>query len=490
MSRSLFFPVLAAVFVCFAALGPASAQTLPAEQEALLSQSEKKAIQEALVWAGHYEARIDGAFGPGTRGAITAFQREQGYRPTGYLRQRHLDRLMEVRDAQTRRFGWEIRRFPDLGMQLGIASALFQPPEATETGLRFRSKDDQPKSELILYSALPMSDARFEKLRAEVVDRAVFSRNTYDADGDGWFVFSGKSDKGVSQYTYIVNRNQGVRGFSFRYLDRHSAELSRLNVAMYNSLEVFPASDQDQTAEKPKEREPAPQSGSGLFTDDELALLDGKDGDKPAPRRRERRSTGFLVNADGAVLTTASAIDGCERVRVNDRIDASISAIDRTHDLALLKVANDGRELPYLKFRGAPIRKGQRMRALFHPRSAGRDLEVEEGKVEALSGPKGDIRHFRVSTDLRRGSRGAPVLDDAGRVSGLVLGRAAPRTVSADEDEAQLPHDERLAVNSFIAQAFLNAHEVKYDIGGDIGGPQKEVPRATRLATLILECTR
>lgn len=480
--------MLRALLVLFAlavALPPAaSAQNRLIQQEMLLSEAEKRAIQEALAWTGHYEARIDGIFGPATRSAIRAFQQKQGFRPTGYLRQRHLDRLMERRTELSRRFAWELRRFPELGMEIGVPTALFSEPDSTEIGLRYRSKDGQPKSELLLYSAVPMSERRFELLREEVVDRRVFSRKTYDAGDENWFVFSGTSDKGVEQYTHVINRNDGVRGFSFRYLERDHDLLSPLNVAMYNSLRTFGAEDRPDPVTESPPGPPAP-NGQSLFDEAELARLEGR----PAPDRpqvSERRSTGFLVNATGAILTTASAIDGCESVRVNDRVDAAIKAVDRSHDLALLAIPDQRRDLPHLSFRARPLGQGEDVRALVYPREGERRIEGRQGRIEALRSTAGEIGRLRVAADLGGNSRGAPLIDQTGQVVGVVLGSSGPARTASAED-APPPQDQRRAVHGLLAQAFLDAEGVGYAVGRPTeteGGLDERV----RLATLSVAC--
>jgi len=43
------------------------------------------AAQAQLARQGYYHGRIDGVFGPETRRAVVAFQRDHGLNPTGYL---------------------------------------------------------------------------------------------------------------------------------------------------------------------------------------------------------------------------------------------------------------------------------------------------------------------------------------------------------------------------------------------------------------------
>jgi hypothetical protein len=47
-------------------------------------------LQQRLAETGHLEGGVDGSFGPGTRGAVEAFQRSAGLQPTGIPDQRTL----------------------------------------------------------------------------------------------------------------------------------------------------------------------------------------------------------------------------------------------------------------------------------------------------------------------------------------------------------------------------------------------------------------
>ena len=70
------------------AVSPAQAETALA-----LDAGARRAIQRNLARLGHRTRGIDGIFGPGTRGAITAWQRQIGAAPTGYLDAAQVARL-------------------------------------------------------------------------------------------------------------------------------------------------------------------------------------------------------------------------------------------------------------------------------------------------------------------------------------------------------------------------------------------------------------
>ncbi len=68
-------------------------QAEAAETALGLSRDARRTIQRQLSLLGHDPRGIDGLFGPGSRAAITAWQRTQGLRTTGYLDRDQIQRL-------------------------------------------------------------------------------------------------------------------------------------------------------------------------------------------------------------------------------------------------------------------------------------------------------------------------------------------------------------------------------------------------------------
>lgn len=71
--------------VVLAAPTPDPADAATAELGLQLSRRDRAAVQVRLAQAGHDPRGTDGVFGPATRAAITAWQTEWGFAPTGHL---------------------------------------------------------------------------------------------------------------------------------------------------------------------------------------------------------------------------------------------------------------------------------------------------------------------------------------------------------------------------------------------------------------------
>ena len=72
------------------------------EEEAALAlgREDRRRVQAALSMLGFDPGGIDGAFGPGTRAALTDWQRVEGYEPTGHL---GADQIVRLREQAARR---------------------------------------------------------------------------------------------------------------------------------------------------------------------------------------------------------------------------------------------------------------------------------------------------------------------------------------------------------------------------------------------------
>ncbi|MSQ71888.1 MAG: DegQ family serine endoprotease [Betaproteobacteria bacterium] len=133
--------------------------------------------------------------------------------------------------------------------------------------------------------------------------------------------------------------------------------------------------------------------------------------------------SGFIVSADGYVLTNAHVVKGAEQVNVKltDRREFSAKVIgqDARSDVALLKIEASG--LPYVKLGDASkVRVGQWVVAVGSP--FGFENSVTAGIVSAKSRslPDGSYVPF-IQTDvaINPGNSGGPLFDLSGNVIGI-----------------------------------------------------------------------
>lgn len=148
---------------------------------------------------------------------------------------------------------------------------------------------------------------------------------------------------------------------------------------------------------------------------------------KPVTRQAESLGSGFLISADGYVVTNNHVISAGAKgatvesikVTLTDRreFDAKIIGRDEATDLAVLKI--EGKGLPFVKFGDSrKLRVGDWVVAIGNPYGLGGT--VTAGIVSALNRVTGPYDKF-IQTDasINRGNSGGPLFDLNGDVIGV-----------------------------------------------------------------------
>ncbi|GAB3383112.1 Do family serine endopeptidase [Lysobacter fragariae] len=163
----------------------------------------------------------------------------------------------------------------------------------------------------------------------------------------------------------------------------------------------------------------------GMFEDPEGPDSDGPGSPVPQGPRGVSMGTGFLISADGYVLTNHHVVEGADKVTVklSDRREfkAKVVGSDQQSDVALLKI--EGSNLPALRIGdSAHLKPGQWVVAIGSP--FGLDQSVTAGIVSAVgrANPYADQRYVPfIQTDvaINRGNSGGPLLNTSGEVVGI-----------------------------------------------------------------------
>jgi serine protease Do len=162
--------------------------------------------------------------------------------------------------------------------------------------------------------------------------------------------------------------------------------------------------------------------GSVTFHDNGGAVRPATPRGGQRPAQREATGTGFVVHPQGILVTCAHVVNGAARidVRIADRDYAATTiAVDLRHDLALLRV--DGQDLPCSVFgESSSLRLAQEVRALGYPLSdlLGESLKVTRGAIAGIN--QGSERTIQVDAAVNAGNSGGPLLDEFGRVVGVI----------------------------------------------------------------------
>ena len=238
-------------------------------------------------------------------------------------------------------------------------------------------------------------------------------------------------------------------------------------------------------------------AGSGAFEEELLEFLRRYYG-LPAPEQRQRRdpqqpdsepplqrgvASGFILNADGYVMTNAHVVEGTEEVLVTltDRREfkAKVVGADKRTDVALLKIEATG--LPTVRVGDVNrLKVGEWVIAIGSP--FGLENTVTKGIVSAKARDTGDFLPL-IQTDvaINPGNSGGPLINMRGEVVGI-NSQFYSRSGGFMGISFAIPIDEASRVSE---QLRTHGRVVRGRIGVQVGAVTKEVAEAIGLAKLV-----
>jgi len=138
------------------------------------------------------------------------------------------------------------------------------------------------------------------------------------------------------------------------------------------------------------------------------------------------QGSGFLITNDGIVVTNSHVIKNGNSffVVMSDGTDLPVETVianDANRDLALLKLRNNGRSLPFLALTdGESGQIGEHIAVMGTPH--GLSGTFTTGIVSAKRTRKGDVRLLQITAPVSPGSSGSPVVSRGAEVVGIVSG--------------------------------------------------------------------
>lgn len=367
------------------------------------SRDEKKEYQEYLRWTGDYDAAIDGAYGRGTRSAISAFQEREGYQPTGYLTQGQIIVLRQRYRAMVAPLGAATLRDEQAGIEMLYPSFLVEKGKVEPPFIEYDARGNR-NVRMILISQ-PGGEDVMESLYDIIETFDYVPAEGYRAKNRGWFVLSG-ADENIVSYTYARTDGGLVKGFTLIWPPEMNDVMQKFVVEMYESFTPLPDLVLDESI------------GYGDGPDEPTDLSDGLD--TPLPTAS---ASGFLINADGVVITNTANIEGCTRITLaEDGVEMELLARNPALELAVLKPRASYAPASFaLLSSEAPEIGAEVTVSGFAFPEVMEIATLNYGKLTDLKGPDGDERALRVSVFAERGDVGGPVLDDRGAVIGMQM---------------------------------------------------------------------
>ena len=180
------------------------------------------------------------------------------------------------------------------------------------------------------------------------------------------------------------------------------------------------------------------------------------------PAQKASSGSAIAISQDGLVLTNYHVVDKCKTIEVtseNGRSPASVKASDRATDLALLQ---SRLVFPSVaSFRLTAAEQGETIAVVGFPLVGLLSSEgsVSFGHVTALRGINDDLQKLQISAPVQPGNSGGPLLDQSGRLLGVVVQKLDALRVA--QVTGDIPQNINFAIKAEVAQMFLRVSNVK-----------------------------
>ncbi|WP_235888915.1 serine protease [Maritimibacter alexandrii] len=400
------------------------------QSEAQLDREAREALQIALQFEGFYTSGIDGAFGPGTRGAMAAWQDAKGYEATGILTTRQRDELIGDYNAVFDSLALASVMDQDAGIELIMPTAMvdfdrYEAPFAHYEG------DQGVRVVLISQSG---GQSTLYGLYDILQSLEVVPTQGERSRGENSFEITG-SNRDIVSYTYAEVVDGAVKGYMLIW---PTGDEKRRNIALSAMKDGF-ASTGPTVLDDNAGLDEAMQS---------VDLVSGLE-----IRRADRARTGFYVAGDGTVLTTTEAVAGCSQITLDESYPASVVATDEALGAAIVKPEQALAPLAVASLSsGEPRIKSDLAVAGYSFGGRLSSATLTFGQLADIKGLDGEDNVYRLDLEAQDGDAGGPIVDNAGMVLGMLK--------SDSDGSRQFPDEVSFATKAPALAAFLEANGV------------------------------
>ena len=321
-------------------LGASRTGLLPTGPAVEFEGSEKLAIQTALKWLKDYDGAVDGLFGPATRRAVASFQERSGYEPTGNLSRQQTAQLLDIYNSETAAVGLLPVEDAQTGIGISIPYALVQFAGYDAPFVKYEPVSDHGM-ELYLIS-MEGNETSLQALHDVLRNSSLLPGQKSGSLRASSFTLEGNGEI-RSGRAYATLNGIRLKGFVASWNSEHDDLMLRI----FNNMQDSFRESREGTL-NPRLAEL--QAG---IAPELLAEL---------PRSTpERTASGFFATGSGLVVTTASAVDGCNSVIVEGSEPMDPVIVDHDLGMSILRPLNSLSPIARARFgrsrheRGSPV---------------------------------------------------------------------------------------------------------------------------------------
>lgn len=440
------------------------------------------AIQDALVWTGHYDGLTDGDLGKRSISAISNFQRANGLPPSGELDTTQISLLFHRAGVERQKVQFKLVNDSRAQVTVGLPFAFLTKNNETPRGTRYASTNGELS---IIVGRFVREEGVLKSVYQRVIQTSgVINYHQRVIRKDAFYV-SGEDDDRFHYYTAKTHGDE-VRGVSITFSKQNvgvefAGSMQRLTIAIVNSLHnpipAYPSVDREpEIAGYTKRLDPPATTGS---------VPPRPPKDEPA---KIFTGSGFFIDASGHLITNHHVIQSCNELVVLDYGAGRLVNSDPANDLAIVKITTDKPIRP-VRFRPDEVDLGEKIVVMGYPLvgTLSASLNVTGGIVSSLRGIQGDQRYLQITAAVQNGNSGGPLLDEAGRLSGVVTGKLDH--LRGLIDRGSVPENIAFAIRASYVMALLRAARIT-PLVEPVSTPrsEREIAAAVGASTVLVVC--
>ena len=210
---------------------------------------------------------------------------------------------------------------------------------------------------------------------------------------------------------------------------------------------------------------------------------------KPEETYKVASGTGFYISKLGHLITNHHVIEGCERIKAHRKgvaQEATIIAVDRLNDLALLKVKQSSSYVfPISK--GNPYPLQDIIVAGFPFGDAiSSSIKFTTGIVSSMSGVGDNFSQIQIDAALQPGNSGGPIIDEFGIVVPVAVAKLDMMAVL--EDFGVIPENTNFGIKASAVLNLLDGNDVTPMKANDKPISKGDLSRNVTEGTTHLSC--
>ena len=382
-------------------------QVIPSEesrQEALrgesrLTREERMDLQRMLQWAGVYDSGIDGAFGRGTRSSMAAWQEANNFEVTGVLTTRQRAELLRQYNAILDGLGLKSVADATAGITIDLPTDIVSFSKYNPPFAHYEATDGS-QAKVILISQRGDQNTLFG-LYDIMQTLEIVPENGSRERRNSSFTLVGEGSDFIS-YTEASLEGGVIKGFTLVWPagdeERRTRMLGQMQASFTRTDGVM---------------DPA----EGANAEQSIDLVSGLEIRKPKLSR-----TGFFVDKQGTVLTTAEAVAACDKITIDTDYEAEVIAADSARGIAVLRAREALAPAGVVTLRKGEARlQSEIALAGFSYEGALDAPTLTFGKVSDIKGLNGEPEIKRLALAALPGDAGGPVFDESGAVMGMLM---------------------------------------------------------------------